>query len=126
LAALAETLVWSTPRCGCPPPRYAKNVERFGNGPRTVFDLIEKHQIRCEATKTGTVHAAHAQSGFNDLRDRHAEWQRLGEPVDLIGREEVAALVGSPAFFGGLVDHRAGTINPMAYCRGLARDDGSR
>lgn len=99
-------------------PRF---VERFGRGPRVVFDLIEQHQIRCEATKTGTVHAAHAPAGFKDLQDRHAEWQRLGEPVDLIDRDQVAALVGSKAFHGGLLDHRAGTINPMGYCRGLAR-----
>ena len=99
-------------------PRF---LERFGNGPSVVFDLIEKHQIRCEATKTGTVHAAHAPSGFEDLKERHAEWQRLGEPVDLIDRDQVAGLVGSKAFHGGLLDHRAGTINPMGYCRGLAR-----
>lgn len=99
-------------------PRF---VQRFGDGPRVVFDLIEKHQIRCEATKTGTVHAAHAASGWQDLKERHAEWQRLGEPVDLIGRDEVEALIGSRAFHGGLLDHRAGTINPMGYCRGLAR-----
>ena len=99
-------------------PRF---VERFGNGPRVVFDLIEKHQIRCEATKTGTIHAAHAPSGFQDLQERHAEWQRLGEPVDLIDREQVEALIGSSAFYGGLLDHRAGTINPMAFCRGMAR-----
>ncbi len=99
-------------------PRF---LDRFCNGPRTVFDLIEKHQIRCEATRTGTVHAAHSPSGFQDLKERHAEWQRMGEPVDLISREDVAGLVGSNAFYGGLLDHRAGTINPMGYCRGLAR-----
>ena len=99
-------------------PRF---VKRFGDGPRVVFDLIEKHQIRCEATKTGTVHAAHALAGFEDLKDRHAEWQRLGEPVDLIGADEVADLVGSKSFYGGLLDHRAGTINPMGFCRGLGR-----
>lgn len=99
-------------------PRFLK---RFGDGPRVVFDLIEKFQIRCEATKTGSIHAAHAPSGFEDLKDRHAEWQRLGEPVDLISREDVADMIGSTAFYGGLLDHRAGTINPMGYCRGLAR-----
>ena len=99
-------------------PRF---LRRFGNGPRIVFDLIEKYQIRCEATQTGTIHAAHARAGFEDLKERHAEWQRLGEPVDLIGRDAVAGLVGSTAFYGGLLDHRAGTINPMGYCRGLAR-----
>lgn len=99
-------------------PRF---VERFGDAPRLVFDLIEKHQIRCEATRSGTIHAAHAPSGFADLKSRHAEWQRLGAPVELLGPEEIAEHTGSRVFHGGLLDRRAGTVNPMGYCRGLAR-----
>ena len=99
-------------------PRF---VERFGSAPQVVFDLIEKHQIRCEVTKTGTIHAAHAPSGFADLRGRHAEWSRLGAPVELLDSDEVAELTGTRAYCGGLLDRRAGTINPMGYCRGLAR-----
>ena len=99
-------------------PRF---LQRFGNGPETVFNLIEKHQIQCEATRNGTIHAAHAPSGFRDLEARWKEWNALGEPVDLLGRDEIAGKIGTDVFHGGLVDHRAGTINPMAYCRGLAR-----
>ncbi len=99
-------------------PRFLKT---FGDGPGLVFDLIEKHQIRCEPTKTGTIHAAHAPSGYADLKSRHAEWDRMGAPVELLPRAEVAEKIGTDAFFGGLLDHRAGTINPMGYCRGLAR-----
>ncbi len=99
-------------------PRF---VGVFGKGPETVFDLIERHQIRCEATRTGTIHAAHGPSGVADLEDRAAEWRRLGEPVDLLDRDDVAARIGTRAFHAGLLDHRAGTINPMGYCRGLAR-----
>lgn len=99
-------------------PRF---IRTFGAGPAYVFDLIEKHQIRCEATRSGTIHAAHSPAGIEELRERHAEWQRLGEPVDLLDRAEVAGHVGSDHFHGGLLDHRAGTINPMGYCRGLAR-----
>lgn len=99
-------------------PRF---VKRFGAAPQVVFDLIEKHQIRCEVTKTGTIHAAHAPSGLADLRSRHAEWTRLGAPVELLSRDEVAELTGTTLYCGGLLDHRAGTINPMGYCRGLAR-----
>ena len=98
-----------------------KFVERFGAAPEMVFNLIEKHQIRCEVTKTGTIHAAHAPSGLENLRSRFAEWDRLGAPVELLNREEVALKTGTTVFHGGLLDHRAGTINPMAYCRGLAR-----
>lgn len=99
-------------------PRF---LERFSRAPAYVFDLIERHQIRCEATRSGTLHAAHAPSGLRDLKARHAEWQRLGEPVDLIDRDRMKELTGTEAFHGGLWDHRAGTINPMGYCRGLAR-----
>jgi len=99
-------------------PRF---IKKFGSGPEYVFSLIEKHQIRCEVTRTGTIHAAHGPSGFKDLQERHKEWQRLGESVDLISREEVSAMIGTDHFHGGLLDNRCGTINPMGYCRGLAR-----
>ena len=99
-------------------PRF---VKRFSAAPSQVFELIERHQIRCEVTRTGTVHAAHSGRGFRELQERHSQWRQLGEPVDLLNRNEVQELIGSRAFHGGLVDHRAGTINPMGYCRGLAR-----
>ena len=99
-------------------PRF---IEHFGNAPEYVFSLIEKHQMRCEVTRTGTIHAAHSPQGFEELRGRHKEWVRLGKPVDLLDREQVAGLIGADAFHGGLLDNRCGTINPMGYCRGLAR-----
>lgn len=99
-------------------PRF---IKKFGSGPEYVFSLIEKHQMRCETTRSGTIHAAHGPKGFVDLQERHTEWQRLGEPVDLISREEIAVMIGTDHFHGGLLDRRCGTINPMGYCRGLAR-----
>ena len=99
-------------------PRF---INQFGQGPSVVFDLIEKHQMRCEATRTGTIHAAHSGRGFAELQGRAAEWIRLGEPVELLNKQKVSELIGTGVFQGGLLDHRAGTINPMAYCRGLAR-----
>ncbi len=99
-------------------PRF---IKKFGGGPEYVFSLIEKHQIQCEVTRTGTIHAAHGPSGFEELKERHKEWQRLGEPVDLISKDEIKDMIGTDHFHGGLVDHRCGTINPMGYCRGLAR-----
>jgi len=96
-------------------------LTQFSRAPEYVFSLIEKYQIQCEVARTGTIHAAHSLKGYSNLKLRKEEWDRLGEPVDLLSREEMASYSGSPAFCGGLLDHRAGTINPMAYCRGLAR-----
>ncbi|MEM9523466.1 MAG: FAD-binding oxidoreductase [Pseudomonadota bacterium] len=99
-------------------PRF---IKRFGDGPAKVFSLIERHRIRCEVTRTGTIHAAHAPAGFRDLEARYAQWRKLGAPVDLLSREEMIEKTGTDVFHGGLLDHRAGTVNPMGYCRGLAR-----
>ena len=101
--------------------RGARLVEVLGNGPDYVMSLIEKHQIRCELTRTGTIHAAHSPSGYRDLARRAEEWRRLGAPVSLLSREQACERIGSSAFYGGLLDSRAGTINPMGYVRGLAR-----
>lgn len=96
-------------------------IRILGDAPDYVFELIEKHQIRCDATRAGTIHAAHSPRGLADLERRAAEWRRLKAPVELLTRDEVARKVGTTVFHGGLLDHRAGTINPMGYARGLAR-----
>ncbi|MCC1492877.1 FAD-binding oxidoreductase [Cognatishimia sp. F0-27] len=99
----------------------ARFLSRFADAPNAVFALIERHQIRCEATRNGTIHAATSASGVADLRARHAEWARLGAPVTLLDATEMQARTGSARFAAGLLDARAGTLQPMAYCRGLAR-----
>lgn len=101
--------------------RGAQLIRILGEAPSYVFDLIRTHQIRCEAVNSGTIHAAHAPSGYTDLARRAEDWQRLGAPVELLSKEQARELIGSNIFFGGLLDHRAGTINPMGYARGLAR-----
>lgn len=96
-------------------------IELMGEMPGYVFSLIEKHQIRCEAVRNGTIHAAHSRGGFKNLRRRADEWRRLGAPIELLDREQAAEKTGAQTFYGGLWDKRAGTINPMGYVRGLAR-----
>lgn len=98
-----------------------KFVDIFSDAPSFVFGLIKKYNIECEVTNTGTIHAAHGKSGLVDLQYRKSEWDRLGAPVDLLSADETAELTGTRRFYGALVDKRAGTINPMGYCRGLAR-----
>ena len=103
------------------PDRGPRFLRRFADGPAMVFDLIERHQIRCEATRTGTIHAAHAPAGLRDLSARWRDWAQMGEPVDLLDADAMAQKLGSRRYMGGLLDHRAGTVNPMGYARGLAR-----
>lgn len=90
-------------------------------GPDVVFDLIERLDIDCQAVRNGTLHCAHSPKALDGLRERLRQFRAQGAPVELLGAEETAARTGSAAFYGALLDRRAGTIQPLAYCRGLAR-----
>lgn len=96
-------------------------IKLLGDAPGRVFELVEKHDIPCEASQAGTLHCAHSASGFEDLRRRAAHWSARGAPVELLNRHEAAGKIGSDYFNGALLDHRAGTIQPLGYARGLAR-----
>lgn len=101
--------------------RGANLLEILGNAPDYVFSLIEIHQIRCDAVRAGTIHAAHSQKAIKELKKRANGWKKLGAPVELLNRDATANMIGSDIYHGGLLDRRAGTINPMGYVRGLAR-----
>ena len=96
-------------------------IKVLGEMPEYVFSLIEKHQIQCEPHRNGTIHAAHSPKGYKNLQRRAEGWRQLGVHVDLLDANDVAKKTGSNAFYGGLLDRRAGTINPMGYVRGLCR-----
>jgi glycine/D-amino acid oxidase-like deaminating enzyme len=96
-------------------------LQMLSDGPALVFDLVTRHAIACEPVREGTLHCAVGAGGLAGLRRRAAQWQRLGAPVRLLDAGEAAARTGSSAYAGALLDRRAGTIQPLAYARGLAR-----
>ncbi|WP_448202482.1 NAD(P)/FAD-dependent oxidoreductase [Azospirillum sp. sgz302134] len=95
-------------------------LDLLGNAPAAVFDLVERHGMACEAEHRGTLHCAVGPGGFKELQERCRQWQERGAPVHLLGAEETARKVGTTAYAGSLLDLRAGTIQPLAYARGLA------
>lgn len=92
----------------------------LGDAPGLVFDLIEKHGIDCEAVRNGTLHCAVGAAGLKELQAREAQWRRRGAPVELLDADQAAAGTGTRAFTAALLDRRAGTLQPLAYARGLA------
>lgn len=96
-------------------------VDELGHSPDLVFSLIERHGIQCEAIRKGTLHCAHSPGGHRALQQREAQWKARGAPVTLLSREAAAEKIGSEAFYGALLDERAGTVQPLAYAYGLAK-----
>ena len=101
--------------------RGGRILAALGDGPRVVVDLVRKHGIECELETAGTLHCAVGAAGEAEIRERAAQWAELGAPVQALDAAATAAKVGSDVFAGSLWDHRAGTIQPLAYARGLAR-----
>jgi glycine/D-amino acid oxidase-like deaminating enzyme len=93
----------------------------LGDAPRAVFELVDRHKIPCEIEPVGTLHCAVNLRGLAELKERERQWRARGAPVRLLDKAEAAAKIGSGAYAGALLDERAGTIQPLAYARGLAR-----
>jgi glycine/D-amino acid oxidase-like deaminating enzyme len=89
-------------------------------GPDLVFELIARHGIECEATHTGWIQPATSEAALAQLARRAEQWWRRGAAVELLSRREVLQLTGSARYCGGLLDRRGGTVQPLAYVRGLA------
>ncbi|SDR63930.1 Glycine/D-amino acid oxidase [Rhizobiales bacterium GAS113] len=123
-AGLVNAGMWVMPEDmpGILGPVYGERLlDLLGNAPRLVFDIIERHGIDCELEMAGTLHCGVGRKGFEELTERARQWQARGAPVELLSVEETARRVGTMAYSGSLLDRRAGTIQPLAYARGLAR-----
>jgi len=92
----------------------------LGDAPRAVFDIVARYDIQCELQPRGTLHCAVGAKGLEELTQREAQWRARGAPVRLLSAGEAARKIGTTAYAGALLDERAGTIQPLAYVRGLA------
>ena len=93
----------------------------LASAPELVFSLIDRHAIECEPVRSGTLHCAHSPAGLKDIQERHRQLVAQGAPVRLLPAEETRQRTGSGRFHGALHDARAGTVQPLSYCLGLAR-----
>ncbi|TDO97923.1 NAD(P)/FAD-dependent oxidoreductase [Marinomonas balearica] len=89
--------------------------------PDAVFQLIDEYQIECEPTRNGTLHAGVGKAGLEQLQRRCEQLQQRGAPVQLLNALEAQQKIGSQKFNSALFDPRAGTIQPLAYAKGLAK-----
>ncbi|MBB4568010.1 NAD(P)/FAD-dependent oxidoreductase [Rhizobium leucaenae] len=102
-------------------PVYGERLlELLGEAPKLVMALIEKHRIACELERNGTLHCAVGPEGLKEIEERARQWGKRGAPVIVLDADETARRVGSSAYAGALLDMRAGTLQPLAYVRGLA------
>ncbi len=97
-------------------------VATAGGAADTVFDLVRRHGIRCDAVQNGWIQPAHTEQALEMVRERARQWERRGVAVELLDAERLHAMIGcQPLYKGGWLDPRGGSVQPLSYARGLAR-----
>lgn len=99
--------------------------ERFTNllvnSGKTVFSLIGRYGIDCEAAPTGALQLAHSPATVEQQKRQCETYARLGIDAVWLDRAQAVAMSGSDVFHGGWMHPDGGHLNPLAYARGLAR-----
>lgn len=103
------------------PQRGQALIELAGGAADAVFDLVERHGIDCSPVRAGWIQAAHSPRALGTVLNRARQWQERGVGVAILSRDEIAARSGTTIYHGGWHDPRAGSLNPLAYARGLGR-----
>jgi glycine/D-amino acid oxidase-like deaminating enzyme len=85
-----------------------------------LFALVARHAIDCAAVRAGFLQAAPWRRQLAGLAARARDWAGVGGDVAVLDAAAVAARTGARGYAGALAFHSGGTIDPLAYTRGLA------
>lgn len=102
------------------PERGERMAEFAGGVADTVFELIERHGVECNAVRSGWIQGVHARSRMGLAERRVAQWTARGAGAELIDAARIAGLTGTTRYAGGWIDGRGGMLQPLSYSRGLA------
>jgi len=95
---------------------------RFAEGTAdAVFDLIREENLDVPYNRSGWIQACHTAKALEAAKSRHRQWAARGADVALLDETEITRLIGTFDYYGGVLDRRAGGINPLAFTLELAR-----
>jgi glycine/D-amino acid oxidase-like deaminating enzyme len=96
-------------------------LHAFGAGAADmVWDIVARHAIDCAPDRGGWVQGAENDTALVEARRRVRAWEAIGAPVAMLDRDEIRARVGAEGYVGGWIHRGGGTVQPLAYARGLA------
>jgi YD repeat-containing protein len=102
-------------------PWAERLIERQTRANDRVGAMIRDYQIDCEWVQNGYVMGAPHRRAIDEIHQKVETYNAVGARTRFVGRDEVAAITGSPRFHGGWLHEEAGHLNPLGYARGLAR-----
>lgn len=87
-----------------------------------IGQIVQEENIDCHFSQMGHVTLAYKPSHYERMKKK-VEWYQstLNHPMRLVSPEDLHEEIGSPAYFGGLVDEFSGGLHPAKYVFGLAQ-----
>lgn len=112
----------------------AELVEKYGLGrARRLFDasvaaidcveqIVREEQLDCCFERCGHLLVAAKPAHMQAIEAEAALLaQEFGHQTTIVEREQLATEIGSPRYYGGLVDPASAAVNPARYVAGLAQ-----
>ena len=104
-----------------PGSQFDAFIKTLGDAVELVFDLVDQHQIDCQAHRTGSIIAGKGGKAVRYLTEWSEFWAETGADVRLLDEPASTELIGTSHYDRSMFDRRGGSLQPLAYCRGLAR-----
>ncbi|WP_432464033.1 NAD(P)/FAD-dependent oxidoreductase [Agarivorans sp. QJM3NY_33] len=94
--------------------------EMIFEGGEIIRSRIQDYQIACDYQQGG-VFAAYNAKQLRGLIEQKANWERFGNhQLELLDKAQLAQVVGTEAYVGGLLDRKGGHIHPLNLALGEA------
>jgi glycine/D-amino acid oxidase-like deaminating enzyme len=96
---------------------YAASLESID----CVEHIVREENIDCNFSRCGHLEVACKQSHFDGYEESAALVRReFNHDLRIIPKSELRREIGSPIYFGGMVDETSAGLNPARYVTGLA------
>jgi glycine/D-amino acid oxidase-like deaminating enzyme len=99
----------------------ARALRMIAESGRYTFDLVDRLGIECGARQSGFLNPITGQQGAISHSQLVEEWRPFRDDLRFIDGPEVRALSGCRGYSAAVVDPTGGSLDPVAYSRGLAQ-----
>lgn len=102
-------------------PWAERLIQRQTRANDRVAAMVQRYGIDCEWVQTGYIQGALWPGHLKALQDKTDAYNAVGARTRMLSRDEIAAMTGSPRFYGGWLHEEGGAVNALGYARGLGR-----
>lgn len=95
-------------------------IEFFREHHNIPFDMANKYNIQCDASRSGYLNSMHSKESFDKFATASAlTSKRLGQTLRHIDAQEMLQMTGSTYYPYGVLYESGGRINPYLFTNGM-------